>query len=133
MSIPYAFIGCLRTPFVPQSWPMALQSQLMLRVTSCDDSTRHLMIICPPKLRRDGDQAILTAEVRFGSGVASVWYSVDKRYEPYLVTERLDGFLVGLLPLAMSCGEEVQLQAPISEKLYFDFVKINLAFLPQIL
>jgi hypothetical protein len=34
-----------------------------------------------------------------------LWYSFENNYEPYLTTEKLDGFLVAVLPLAMKLAK----------------------------
>src|SRR5258708_7956337 len=78
------------------------------------------MIIGPPKIRHDAGRAILMADVRFNSQSGQLWYAVEGKYDSLLVSTRLDGFLVGLLPLAMKLGEDIKLEAPVSEKLYYN-------------
>lgn len=49
-----------------------------------------------------------------------LWYRFDKSVSEYLTTEKYDGFLVALLPLAMRNGEDIYIEGAISEKLYYN-------------
>jgi hypothetical protein len=60
-------------------------------------------------------------QCRFSSAKGNdvLWYEVDEKHASHLVTERMDGFLIGLLPLAMSCGEPLELKGALSKQLFF--------------
>lgn len=49
-----------------------------------------------------------------------LWYAVERRYGDYLTPERLDPFVVGLLIPAMMAGEDIHVEGPLSEKLYWN-------------
>lgn len=50
-----------------------------------------------------------------------------------MTTEKLDGFVVALLLLAMRLGEDIHLKAPISEKLYYNLENYYINLLSQTL
>jgi hypothetical protein len=49
-----------------------------------------------------------------------LWYAVERRYGDYLTPESLDPFVVGLLVPAMMAREDIHLEGPLSEKLYWN-------------
>ena len=49
----------------------------------------------------------------------TVWFEVDREYEPYLCAERADAFLVALLPFAMLKGYSIGSRACMSEMLSY--------------
>ena len=79
------------------------------------------MIIFPPELQlRDNNLARVSARFIADGKEDSLWFEVDKKYAEYLVTDRIDAFLVGLLPLAMRLGEDIELRHPVSQRTYFN-------------
>lgn len=48
------------------------------------------------------------------------WGGVQSEYAKYLLTERADAFLVGLLSYAMRTGNDIECEAPISEELLYN-------------
>jgi len=50
----------------------------------------------------------------------TLWFSVPKEYGEFLTTTKLDGFVVGLLLLAMKSGEDMVLEGAVSQKLYYN-------------
>jgi hypothetical protein len=67
-----------------------------------------------------GNQVRLTSRVETSEGTTELWYAVDREYEPYAVHENLDAFLLGLFIHAMKLGEDIHLDAPVSEKLFYN-------------
>lgn len=47
-----------------------------------------------------------------------IWFSVPREYGSYLTDDRYDGFLVALLYPAMAYGEDIEIDGPVSEKLF---------------
>ncbi len=79
-----------------------------------------MIILHKPELEVKGDKAFISAcytSVR--SGQQRLWFSVPDTYQNYLTVETLDAFVVGLLLLAMKNGEDIQVKAPMSEKLFY--------------
>ena len=67
----------------------------------------------------EGDRVKVAARVTCSDGDALLWYSVDRVYQDFLETERLDAFLVGLLSFAMARNEDIYIAGAISEKLFY--------------
>ena len=78
------------------------------------------MKIHRPELINDGENVKIQCYFEYAEGSDFLWYSLDKKYSKYLVTEKLDGFLIGLLIFAMKKGEDIYLDWPVSEKLFFN-------------
>jgi len=78
------------------------------------------MRVGPAKIASDGGHTRLS--VRFHNKARSgvLWYAVESPYGHWLMPERLDPFLVALLPIAMDCGETLELDGPVSERLYYN-------------
>jgi len=64
-----------------------------------------------------------------------LWYEFDKNIEEYITTEKHDGFVVGLLLLAMKNREDIHIQGKISGKLYYNmtnyYMDIVQSFAPE--
>lgn len=74
--------------------------------------------------------------IRAEDDSVNIWYEVDLKYEKYLVTERVDGFLVGMLPYLMVHAEndgstEIVLESPISEKLCYQLTQYFIPTMAQ--
>lgn len=48
-----------------------------------------------------------------------LWYEVEEKYSEFLTVERADAFLVGLFLLAFKNGHDIEVLAPVSERLYY--------------
>lgn len=76
----------------------------------------------------DANQVKLSSKVETKKGTFSLWFATDKKYDEFMVHERLDAFLLGLLIHAMELQEDIYLDAPVSEKLFYgirnDLMKI---------
>ncbi|NLE36431.1 MAG: hypothetical protein GX621_00235 [Pirellulaceae bacterium] len=78
------------------------------------------MRIRAPELITDGEELRIQAPVEYAGRQTRLWFSMNRRYLPYVTTEKCDGFLVGLLLLAMRLGEDIHLDAPVSAKLFYN-------------
>jgi hypothetical protein len=85
------------------------------------------MIIEPPEVIEDGDNTTIRTNIEYAGKKERLWYSVDKKYGQYLTSERLDGFVVGLLPLAMELREDITVKGLMSEKLYYNLMNYYMA------
>jgi len=75
--------------------------------------------ILKPYLKDNGNTCRLEAEfVRKGIR-EHIWFEVQKEYSEYLVFERVDPFITALLLYAMKNGEDIYVDEPMSEKLYY--------------
>lgn len=89
------------------------------------------MIIHPTELLANGNRVRIQSKFESIRGTSYLWYEVDHKYEKYLTTEKLDGFLVGLLLQAMKDGEDIRVLGAVSQKLFFNLSTyyINIAHL----
>jgi hypothetical protein len=78
------------------------------------------MIIHPLEVTDNGSCAVASSRIEFAGRQDTLWYSVEKRYAPYVTTEKLDAFVIGLLPLAMKTGEDIIVNGPVSERLHYN-------------
>jgi hypothetical protein len=78
------------------------------------------MEISRPQINNDGDHVIVSAEFNIGGETNSLWFKVEEKYRQFVVVERADAFLVGLLYFAMQRGEDIRIHAPVSEKLFYN-------------
>ena len=54
------------------------------------------------------------------AGMESVlWYETNGKFGQYMTTERVDAFLVGLLWLGLKKGQNIKVNGPLSEKLFY--------------
>lgn len=77
------------------------------------------MVIGAPELVDDGNDVIARAKYTLNDRSDHLWFSFPSEYREYIVTERADAFLVGLLLLAMKHGEDIQLEVPVSARLHY--------------
>jgi len=77
------------------------------------------MRISAPEIVENGSDLRVQAAVQYGDKQNLLWFSMDSRFRPYVTSEKLDGFLVGMLLLAMQRGEDIHLDSPVSAKLYY--------------
>jgi len=94
------------------------------------------MLINPVELIENEQSAILQSRIEYSGKQQELWYSVDKKYSRYLTNEKLDGFLVGVLPLAMRLKEDITVRGGVSEKLYHNltnyYIHINHLEIPYL-
>lgn len=69
-----------------------------------------------PYIEQAGKNFRLTADVVMDQETKKWWFEVPAEYKQYLCTERSDAFLIGILPLAMRFGEDISLDAPVTEE-----------------
>lgn len=77
------------------------------------------MIINKLRLELKDNKAVVSCDFTVKNEVKTLWYSFDKEYEKYIVTESLDAFVVGLLLIAMKNQEDIDIQGKISARLYY--------------
>ncbi len=87
------------------------------------------MIIYPPEIQFHDDLVRIGSRFTTEKQDGHLWFEVDKKYAEYLETDRVDAFLVGLLPLAMCLGEDIHLKHPVSEKMYYNVSRNMVAIL----
>jgi len=78
------------------------------------------MILHPIECEQHGNAVRVQCRVEHSGTEEVLWYEVDEKYAPYLTTDRHDGFLVGILLLAMKLGEDIEVRGALSEKLCYN-------------
>jgi hypothetical protein len=78
------------------------------------------MEIFRPQVINKGDSVVVSADFNIGGETNTLWFKVEQKYRDFVVSERADAFLVGLLYFAMERGEDIRIHAPISEKLFYN-------------
>jgi hypothetical protein len=76
------------------------------------------MIIKFPKIIEENEFVKLVVDFNYADCTTEIWYQVSSEYRHWLLPDRADAFVVGLLLQAMAIGEDIQIEAPISSKLY---------------
>lgn len=77
-----------------------------------------LTIHCP-EIVESGDSVRLQAVFDCGDVHDTLWFSTTKEYGKYLCHERGDAFLVAMLLYAVNHNEDITLEVPVSERLYY--------------
>lgn len=78
-----------------------------------------MLVMDKPKIEIHGKDAVISANYTLRNNRDHLWFSIPKRYEEFLVAENADAFVVGLLLLAMKNGRSIQVNAPMSRRLYY--------------
>jgi hypothetical protein len=81
------------------------------------------MEIFPPELSYQDDKAVVSVRFTCQGKESTLWYKFDKEFAEFAVLEKADAFLVSLLPLAMQSHEDIQLNHPVSEELFYNITE----------
>ena len=94
------------------------------------------MIIHDSTITESDGKATISARIEYAGREELLWYSVDAKYGRFLTSEKLDGFVVALLPLAMRHREDMKIESAISEKLFYNltsyYIPIVRAVMPSL-
>ena len=83
---------------------------------------KERMILSKPYITYTGNNVRLCSDVKVNEDMVTVYFEVDREFENYLVTERIDSFYIALLPYAMEHNLDVVCEEVLSEKLYYNTV-----------
>jgi hypothetical protein len=75
-----------------------------------------IIISAPTICQTENSSIRLSAEVSINGEKKILWCETDQEYEQFLLLERLDAFLVAILPLAMRIGKNIICEAPVTEQ-----------------
>ena len=78
-----------------------------------------MIIIEKPELETTADAVVLSSKFRIEDEQKVLWHKFPSEYKEWLVSERVDAFLVGLLFLALKSGNDIELKDPISARLFY--------------
>lgn len=86
----------------------------------------NVLEIRQPYIKRLGTKSRLCSDITWGVGNRTLWFEVEREYEKCLCSERIDGFLVALLPFAMIANLNIFSDGYISERLLYQLKTILL-------
>lgn len=89
------------------------------------------MRVDQPKILEAGERCKIQVSFTCQEKAEVLWYRFPREYKPFLTHEKLDGFVVGLLLLAMKTGEDMELEGAISEKLLYNLTNYYMAVVEQ--
>ena len=72
-----------------------------------------------PRIEKSGSAVRLCADVDLFGKKEVMWFSVDEKYGEYLVDDRADAFVAGLLTPAMRKGADIICDAPVTRRLLY--------------
>ena len=87
-----------------------------------------------PYIKRTGNKSRLCSDISWGDRSRTLWFEVEREYEECLCTERIDSFLVALLPYAMIENLNIHSDGYVSEKLLYQLYTLFLVcfrFIPK--
>lgn len=85
-----------------------------------------MLIITPPHLcitdNCHSNESVVECNIIINNEEKLLYYKTPSEWGRYLTYERADAFLIGVLQYAMKEGHNIEVNAPVSEKLYFNLV-----------
>ena len=76
-----------------------------------------MITIGTPKIIKKDKKARITCQIEINNETQDLWLEVDEKYGKYFITDRCDGFLIAMLPIAMMEQKDIICSAPVSEEL----------------
>ena len=91
---------------------------------------RKTLTIHRPKITNYKGKSRLVTTLELETETRELWVEVDEEYEKYLCYERIDAFLVAVLPYAMIKGYDINCVAQVTDEILY---KINEHLLPTLI
>lgn len=92
---------------------------------------RNIIYISKPHITKQNNKYRLCALIIDGDNSKELYYEVDLKYGAYLVYERSDCFVLGLLNTAMNEEKDIVCEAPVTESLLFQLKQYYIPILSQ--
>lgn len=83
-----------------------------------------MIIIGKPYISNNGDKSRCVCNISVDGENRGVWFEVESKYQKYLVTERADAYVIGLLHWCMLNRHDVKCQTPITDELLYNITTI---------
>ncbi|WP_334050866.1 hypothetical protein [Alteromonas gracilis] len=77
-----------------------------------------------PFLERNGDAIRLCINITVNNKRKCLWVETDKQYADFLTVDRIDPFLLVLIPFAMRNGHDIVSQSPVSDRLMYNVQEV---------
>lgn len=78
------------------------------------------MDIEAPTFKLEDGWFFASSKFSIAGEIKTLWFSAPEVYAEHFIPNRLDAFLVGLLPVAMEHGENIRVRGDVSEKLLYN-------------
>lgn len=93
------------------------------------------VIIGNPYLEKNKEHVRVCSKIVFHDKEIIVWYEVEEKFRQYLCTERIDAFMIGLLPYIMAHSSDenpiqIKSESYLSEQLYY---QLNSHYIPTVI
>lgn len=82
-------------------------------------------------LKVSGDYVRLCSDVTENGKTETIWYEVNKKFADYLCTEKMDAFVITLIPYVFEKGLDIEVDGNVSEKLYYGLNNYLIPFLSR--
>lgn len=79
-----------------------------------------MIILNTPKFEGDDDKVRLVSEISVNGEAKKLWFEVDAEFKDIIADDTLDSFVVAVLALAMTSGQDINVQGTLSSKLYYN-------------
>ena len=83
-----------------------------------------MITVNKPYITKSGSRSRCNCDISVDGENRTVWFEVDEEYEQYLVTERADAYVVGLLHWCMLHGHDIKCLAPVTDELLYNITTI---------
>ena len=70
-------------------------------------------------------------EIEIESDVKKIWFEVDSKYKEYLVTDRADAYVIGLLNYAMRNNHDIKCDIPVTDELLYNLNEVLILMLAK--
>ena len=76
--------------------------------------------ILKPYIKNCNDKTRIYCNINVNNENKVVWFEVENKYSKYLVDDRIDAYVIGLLNYAMRINENIESDVPITEDLLYN-------------
>ena len=77
-----------------------------------------MLKICRQYLQSNDTHTRLCADIDRDGEIKILWFEVEKKFAKYLLYERSDAFVIGLLQHAIQKGHDIVSEAPMTRRIY---------------
>lgn len=92
---------------------------------------KNQMFLGLPRIVQRDDHCRLVVNITCGDGPRELWYSLPAAQVDWFVTDRCDGFVVGLLLQAMERNENIVTEVPMSSRLWHSLSQFYIPMIAQ--
>lgn len=79
-----------------------------------------MIILNAPNFEDKGDKVRLVSDVSVNGDDKQIWFEVDAKFKGIIADDTLDSFVIAVLALALTSGQNITVQGTMSSKLYYN-------------